>query len=371
MKKTVIILSILALITGSCGNKKVPFDLSTLSPEWTEMTYVDDRNVGVCNGADVLIIDGNKFTRRSVDAGREWVYEILESHKAGDTVVLNVEPTGRKEKYDFKFIWLDKDKGIAQWSFDEERDTTIFVPNDKLSEFPKVNCRQPLLSDDAPYDDAETKSINVETRSKKPEDLVRSDETIFEKEFGDLNNDGKKDCVIITKQTKKEFTSVKNQFDEKVDRNRRGILIAFKEGEFYNTVLKIPDCFSSENEDGGVYFAPELSVEIKRGNLVVHYGHGRYGWWQYIFRYRNNDFELIGYDSSEDRGPITEKMTSINFLTKKEQTLTNKNPDADPDADNGKEVFEEIWQNIVIDKLLKLTDIKDFDEFSIFDCYSK
>ena len=209
---------------------------------------------------------------------------------------------------------------------------------------------------------------NAETQSKNPKDLVCSDETILEKVFGDLNNDGENDCVIITKQTKKEAMSVENQFGEEVDRNRRGIVIAFKEGEYYNTILAIPDCFSSENEDGGVYFAPELSVAILKGNLTIHYGHGRYGWWQYIFRYRSNNFELIGYDGFSHRGPVMQSGVSINFLTKKKQMLTNTNWDAE---DESEEVIEKTWQNITINHLVKLIDIKDFDEFSVSDYYTE
>ena len=29
------------------------------------------------------------------------------------------------------------------------------------------------------------------------------------------------------------------------------------------------DCFSSENEDGGVYYPPELWIEFEKGNLIV------------------------------------------------------------------------------------------------------
>ena len=208
------------------------------------------------------------------------------------------------------------------------------------------------------------------SKSENPEDLVRSDEIILEKIFSDLNNDGEEDCIIITKQTKKGVASVRNQFDEEVDRNRRGILIAFKEGGHYNTFLTIPDCFSSENEDGGIYFPPDLYIKTVRGNLIIGYAHGRYGWWEYIFRYRNNNFELIGYDSSQNRGPITEKITSINFLTKKKQTKTNTNTNPDTDSEE-EEVFEETWQDIVISSLVKLIDIKCFDEFDVSDYYTE
>jgi len=205
-------------------------------------------------------------------------------------------------------------------------------------------------------------SPNIELNAKNPEDLIRSDETVFGKIFGDLNSDGDEDCVIITKQTKKDMI-----VEDGKDRNRRGLLIAFREkGEHYKTALAIPDCFSSENEDGGVYFPPELSLQIRRGNLIIHYAHGRYGWWQYVFRYRNNVFELIGYDVVEMFGPVLRKSESINFLTKKKQTKTNTNLDGDEDD----EIIEEIWECINIDKLVRLPDIKDFDDFFISKFYS-
>ena len=212
---------------------------------------------------------------------------------------------------------------------------------------------------------AVTNSITVESKSKNPDDLVRSDEVILEKFFSDLNNDGMEDCVIITKQTKKE-AFVTDEYRGELDRNRRGILIAFKDStENYNTVLAIPDCFSSENEDGGVYFPPELGVGTRRGNLIIGYGHGRYGSWEYVFRYRNKNFELIGYDQSNNRGPITESRISINFLTKKKQTLVNTNPNIPDDDSDYEEVFEETWKDIVIENLVKLSDIKDFGMFEV------
>lgn len=354
MKQSIVLILTMAMLM-SCSNKKAPFDYSTLPSEWTMLANPNKDGYVVCDEADKLTIEDNKLTHWYIAAGEKWELEIINSYQKGDTVIFNVKSSD-DYKREFKFIWSDKDAGIAEWIFDKN-DFGTFASNEKLSEFPKVNCS---------HDDEDTTPIVAENKSKDPEDLIRSDETIFSKISGDLNNDGEDDCVIITKQTKEDAAFVKNQFDDIVDRNRRGILIAFKKGEYYNTVLAIPDCFSSENEDGGVYFAPELHVEIVKGNLRIHYGHGRYGWWRYTFRYRNNDFELIGYDQSDNRGPVTESRSSINFLTKKMQTLTNTNPD----ADGGEEVFDERWDDIVVKHLVKLVDIKDFDEFSASECYT-
>lgn len=182
---------------------------------------------------------------------------------------------------------------------------------------------------------------------------------LFEQTSGDLNKDGLEDKVLIIKGTDKNKV-IQDEYRGSLDRNRRGIIVLFNKKDHYELAVKNYQCFSSENEDGGVYFAPELSVEIKKGNLYVHYGHGRYGYWFYTFRLKDADFELIGFDESNG-GPVTHSTTSINFLTKKKQERVNTNEN----AQSGEEVFKETWSNIVIDKHLKLSAIKDFDTLSI------
>lgn len=193
--------------------------------------------------------------------------------------------------------------------------------------------------------------------SNKPEDFVPKGFKLFEKTEGDLNSDGIEDCVLMIKETDKS-KFVNDEYRGELDRNRRGLIILFKKGNQYHLALKNDTCFSSENEEGGVYYAPELDVSVDKGKLFVHYAHGRYGYWTYTFQYRNSDFYLIGYDSSDNHGPIVNSMTSINYLTSKKQIKDNINK-SDPDAD---EVFEETWTKIESKKLTKLSEIKDFDD---------
>jgi hypothetical protein len=181
--------------------------------------------------------------------------------------------------------------------------------------------------------------------------------------IGDLNKDGVDDKVLLVKGTDKGAFE-KNDFGELVDLNRRGIIVLVKKDNKYEMILKNLNCFSSENEDGGVYYAPELSLEIGKGNLYVSYAHGIYGYWKYTFRYRNSDFYLIGYDSIEG-GEVIDKETSINFLSKKKQEKVNTNSS----AEGGDEEFQETWTNITVTKLLKLRDIKDFENFEEVDMY--
>ena len=147
----------------------------------------------------------------------------------------------------------------------------------------------------------------------------------------------------------------------KLDRNRRGIIVLFNKKNHYELAMKNYDCFSSEHEDGGVYFPPELSVEIEKGNLYVHYEHGRYGNWKYTFRFQSSDFELIGYDSNNNYGPVTVSITSINFSTKIKVVKVNTDVYAGSEA----EVFKTTSSKINIARLIKLSKIKDFDELDM------
>ena len=194
---------------------------------------------------------------------------------------------------------------------------------------------------------------------QNPSDYLPKGYVIFEKIVGDLNKDGIEDCVLIIKGTDTSKI-ITDEYRGKLDRNRRGIIVLFNKKDHYELAVKNYNCFSSENEDGGVYFAPELSVEIKKGNLHVHYGHGRYGYWQYTFRFQNSDFELIGYDESNG-GVVIESETSINFLTKMKQKKVNTNEN----AQGGDEVFKETWKKISVNKIIKLSEIKDFDELDM------
>jgi hypothetical protein len=191
-------------------------------------------------------------------------------------------------------------------------------------------------------------------------DFLPKGYVVFEKINGDLNKDGIEDCILIIKGTDRSKI-ITDKYRGQLDRNRRGLIILFNKNDKYELAGKNLDCFSSENEDGGVYFAPELSIEIKKLNLYISYFHGRYGYWGYTFRFQNSDFELIGYDDSDNDGPVVNSETSINFSTKMKIVKVNTNEN----ADSGDEVFKTITKRIRISRLIKFTEIKDFDELDM------
>jgi hypothetical protein len=142
---------------------------------------------------------------------------------------------------------------------------------------------------------------------------------VFEKISGDLNKDGIEDWVLLIKGSDKN-KNITHKIRRQLDLNRMGIIALFFKNGNYELASHNYDCFSSEDDYSGVYFAPELSVEIKNGNLIVHYSHGRYGYWKYTFRFQNSDFELIGYDegykSDFESDWVTFDESSIDFLSK-------------------------------------------------------
>lgn len=180
---------------------------------------------------------------------------------------------------------------------------------------------------------------------------------LFQAIEGDLNKDGLKDVVLMVKATDPK-TFVHDEYRGHLDRNRRGVIVLLNEKGKYKAIVSNLNCFSSENEDGGVYFPPELWMEVKSNLLSVYYSHGRYGYWRYLFRLEGSDLRLIGYDDSNNHGPLIQSQTSINFLTGKK--VIRKNMSEDEEADPR---FKETWSKIN-QAPIYLSKVKDFDDLS-------
>lgn len=179
---------------------------------------------------------------------------------------------------------------------------------------------------------------------------------------GDLNNDKTIDCVLLVQATN-PANWVVDYYGKKVNRNRRGLIVLFAINGTYVLSAKNLTCFSSAEEEGGNYMPPDLGIEIKKSKLYIGYAHGRYGYWEYCFRWQASNFVLIGYEGSSNRGPIVEAATSINFLTNKTEIRKNTMLE----SLDGEGIFEVQYLDRKPRPLLKLTDIKDFDELEIED----
>jgi len=135
---------------------------------------------------------------------------------------------------------------------------------------------------------------------------------------GDLNEDAKDDYVLVIKGT-----------------DRRGIMIFFSKGKDYQLVLENRNCLDSGE------------VEIKKGNMLITHGNKKY-----TFRYKNSEFELIGYDINESS---PKKETSINIPLKKKFVK---------ECSEDKKC-KETWTNVAFIESILLRRIDKLDEFNI------
>ena len=207
-------------------------------------------------------------------------------------------------------------------------------------------------------------SVRLATATKMelktdPKAFVPKGYSLFQQYKGDLNKDGKPDVVLMIKGTEKSKW-VDDECRGRLDRNRRGLIILFKRKNGYEQILRNDTCFSSENEDGGIADAPELELYIIKNTLHIYFAHGRYGCWNYIFRYQNNDFELIGYNHNRCIRYVTYYNLDINFSTRTRVYEENLNVD-----DNEKEEHYKVTKSkIKRRKLIKLSEIADIDKLN-------
>ena len=76
-----------------------------------------------------------------------------------------------------------------------------------------------------------------------------------------------------------------------------------------------------------------------------------------VIHSHKNSYFILKVIKIDSNGPIPEKETSINFLTKKKKVKLNTNEN----YGEGEEAFEETWEDISVNRLIKLLEIKDVD----------
>lgn len=112
----------------------------------------------------------------------------------------------------------------------------------------------------------------------KDENIFMFDDyRVMEVVQGSLTDQKREDLVLLVKATDSEGFQPDQWNKNIVDKNRRGLVIFLKTDNGYQKILENKDFLASENEDGGVYFPPELTINLDKGLLYFNYSHGRYG----------------------------------------------------------------------------------------------
>lgn len=186
---------------------------------------------------------------------------------------------------------------------------------------------------------------------------------------GDFNNDGLMDYILVVQATEESGWQHNQWETEIVNKNRQGVIMVMNEGERYCVHSQNLSLLDSNNEDGGVYYAPELDISVnKKGLIAFNYSHGRYGYWQYLFRLQDDKFELIGYEGHSDRGPIPLYIYSYNFSTMRKKISENVLADKEMPNDEYDEKWVDEWSDIKMKKRISLTEIENLtDLFAKFE----
>ena len=153
---------------------------------------------------------------------------------------------------------------------------------------------------------------------------------------GDLNKDKLEDTVIvIEKEDKKNIKKNDGFGPEELNLNPRILLVLFKgkDGTYSLAAKNDKGFIKSEGNDDNPALMDTLDDIIIKNNvlkIVFNYFMSAGSWWTstnvYIFRFQNNVFELIGYESNAYmRNTGEEEGTSINFSTNKAKITTGGN----------------------------------------------
>ena len=153
---------------------------------------------------------------------------------------------------------------------------------------------------------------------------------------GDLNKDKLEDvAIIIEKNDKKNIKKNESLGPDELNLNPRILLVLFKEKDgTYTLAAKNDKGFiqSEGNEETPTLMDTLSNISIKKNVLKITFNYFMSaGSWAtstevYIFRFQNNVFELIGYESnSYMRNTGEEEKVSINFSTNKVKSTTGGN----------------------------------------------
>lgn len=215
--------------------------------------------------------------------------------------------------------------------------------------------------------------IKIKSICAKATDFVPAGWKLVKEAKGDLNKDGLADvALVIENKDPRNFISNTDKLGgDTLNLNPRLVLVAFKKANgTYQLVAKnaafIPTQHSETSPCLTDPFGENGSIEIAKGLLSIHFQNFySCGAWEiynfdYIFRYQNRKFELIGYNkSSMHRSSGEQTSTTMNFSTMRMNYTSGTNTF----KDGGKP--KTIWKTIKPSKLLDLGTITQ-DSIDLF-----
>ena len=200
-----------------------------------------------------------------------------------------------------------------------------------------IDTNEPLTST---TDEESTTSVIEEyptdfpEQGNKMEDFVPKHWSAIMKVDGDLNKDGLTDTALIVEQENPENISV-TEYNDTLNTNPRALLVLFKqENGTYKLAAKNDKGFIEPPKESSSLLDPlgEGDINIKNNTLRLRFQYffSAGSWYitnvEYVFRYQNNHFELIGVETnSSHRATGEETIVSFNLSTNKLETSLGGN----------------------------------------------
>ena len=171
-------------------------------------------------------------------------------------------------------------------------------------------------------------------QGNKMEDFVPKHWSAIMKVDGDLNKDSLADTALIVEQENPNNISI-TEYNDTLNTNPRALLVLFKqENGSYKLAAKNDKGFIEPPKESSSLLDPlgEGDINIKNNTLRLRFQYFfSVGSWyitnvEYVFRYQNNHFELIGVETNSfHRATGEETIVSFNLSTNKLETTMGGN----------------------------------------------
>ena len=200
-----------------------------------------------------------------------------------------------------------------------------------------IDTNEPLTStteEDSITSVTEEYPTDFPEQGNKMEDFVPKHWSAIMKVDGDLNKDGLTDTALIVEQENPENIIV-TEYNDALNTNPRALLVLFKqENGTYKLAAKNDKGFIEPPKENSSLLDPlgEGDINIKNNTLRLkfQYFFSAGSWYitnvEYVFRYQNSHFELIGVETNSfHRATGEETIVSFNLSTNKLETTMGGN----------------------------------------------
>ena len=200
-----------------------------------------------------------------------------------------------------------------------------------------IDTNEPLTST---TDEESTTSVIEEyptdfpEQGNKIEDFVPKHWSAIMKVDGDLNKDSLADTALIVEQENPNNISI-TEYNDTLNTNPRALLVLFKqENGTYKLAAKNDKGFIEPPKESSSLLDPlgEGDINIKNNTLRLRFQYffSAGSWYitnvEYVFRYQNSHFELIGVETNSfHRATGEETIVSFNLSTNKLETTMGGN----------------------------------------------